>query len=367
MSTSKNGVENEQNELDPPGGGIPPNLFGFDLAALALYSTFPLGSIALALVATLTTGILGGMRIRAGLAGYLAWAWLLDQAPCRGGYAACWRSGLTEFLRAGFWWRWAASYFPVKLYRSVPLPPEAGPYIFVCHPHGIIGISPMTNFGTDATDYSKLFPGLPVHLLGHSAIFRIPIFREWCLLHGHGSVDRKTCLALLREGHCIALAPGGAKESLECTPGTMRLFLQRRRGFVKLALQTGAALVPVIGFGENELYATVQFRQGSLCRRLQEILQACLGFALPLFCGRRWMPLLPKRLPVSTVVGAPVRLAAGPSDAAADGGCGPCELKPEPTVEAVAELHEKYCEALRSLFETHKAEHGLAATELQIM
>ena len=96
--------------------------------------------------------------------------------------------------------------------------------------------------------FNAAFPGLQVHLLGHNAIFRIPFFRaacietsmenseylgmieevqhlwlrsleEWCLMHGHGAVSRETCLYLLRRGHSIALAPGGAVVSGLSSPG----------------------------------------------------------------------------------------------------------------------------------------------------
>lgn len=63
--------------------------------------------------------------------------------------------------------------------------------------------------GLQPRGFSRTFPGLAVHLLGHNAIFRIPLFREWCLMHGHGAVGRETCLYLLRRGESIALAPGG--------------------------------------------------------------------------------------------------------------------------------------------------------------
>jgi len=303
---------------------------------------------------TLTLFFAGGARVRAGLAAYLAWAWLLDRSPGRGGYGWAWRCGLTRRLRRSSFWRWSSSYFPVELKRTTVLPAEEGPYIFVSHPHGIIGIAPSTNFGTDATNFEALFPGVQVHLLGHSAILRVPFFRELVLLHGHGTVDRGCCLWLLGKGHSIALAPGGAKESLECSPGTMRLILKNRKGFAKLALRAGATLVPVLSFGENEVYRTVQLPHGSFGRRLQDTLQARLGFALPLFCGRGWCPLLPLRQRVSTVVGAPVR----PSTKA---------IAVEPTAEEVDKLHTQYCDALQKLFYEHREGHGAGAMDLELV
>eukprot|EP00443_Scrippsiella_acuminata_P038932 CAMPEP_0115273916 /NCGR_PEP_ID=MMETSP0270-20121206/55397_1 /TAXON_ID=71861 /ORGANISM="Scrippsiella trochoidea, Strain CCMP3099" /LENGTH=350 /DNA_ID=CAMNT_0002690393 /DNA_START=1 /DNA_END=1054 /DNA_ORIENTATION=+ len=333
----------------------------FDRYALTLYCMFPLTQLAAASTTAVAAMVLSGPTAPAAFLAYLVWAWCLDNSPQRGGFGLFWRLGITHRLRGAFVWRWAARYFPVSMKPTASLPASAGPYIFVCHPHGIFGISPMTHFGTDATDFTNAFPDVPVHLLGHSAIFRIPFFREWCLAHGHGSVDRKTCLTLLQKGHSIALAPGGAKESLECKPRTMRLILANRKGFAKLALRTGAALVPVLAFGENELYSTVQFEPGTLSRRIQEALQRRLGFALPLFCGRKWLPLLPKRRPVSTVVGAPLRPPPGAGAPPAGG------FAVEPAQEVVAEFHKQYCQALQELFDAHKAAHGAADMQLEIV
>lgn len=332
-----------------------------DLSTLAFFATFPVNQLLGALLATVGSAVFGGVKTRTTLLAYLFWAWFVDDSAQQGGYRLLWKLGITQRLRSASFWRWAGRYFPVTLRATAPLPPEEGPYIFACHPHGILGISHMTNFGTEATGFNETFPGVPVHLLGHRAFFRIPFLREWVLAHGTSSVEKRTMIRLLGEGRSVVLAPGGAKESLECVPHTMRLFLGQRRGFAKLALQTGAALVPVLSFGENELYSTVQFEQGTLMRRLQEGLQRRMGFALPVFCGLRWCPLMPKRRPITTIVGAPVR--PPPIPAGGDGGSSSEVI----TAEMVQAFHAKYCEALRDLYEAHKAAHGAAETTLQIV
>lgn len=312
---------------------------------------YPLNNIAACLTVNALAVARGGIYLRSAIAAYVCWI-LLDPSPTKGGYEWLWKLGITDMLRRSWFWRYAAQYFPVTLKATAPVPAEKGPYIFVCHPHGIIGVSPMTSFGTDGSGFHQTFPGVRVHLLGHNAIFRIPLFREWCLMHGHGSAGRDTCLYLLGRGDSIALAPGGAKESLECEPGTMRLVLQNRKGFARLALRTGAALVPVLGFGENDLYSTVQFEKHTWGRAIQERLQRRLGFAMPVFCGLSWLPLVPRRHPPTTLVGAPLWPQGAPLD---------------PTEEQVDEFHQLYCQALRELFDTHKASYGMAHASLDLV
>lgn len=48
--------------------------------------------------------------------------------------------------------------------------------------------------------------------------------------------------------------PALSLQSLHAKPGANDLVLRRRRGFVKIALRTGASLVPVYAFGENSTF-----------------------------------------------------------------------------------------------------------------
>ncbi|KAK6044946.1 diacylglycerol acyltransferase, partial [Cooperia oncophora] len=145
------------------------------------------------------------------------------------------------------------------------------------------------------------------------------------------------------------LFSGGAEEALHARPGNHTLVLKSRKGFVREALRTGAYLVPVYSFGENEVFEQVENPKGSAVRRFQSYMKKFGGFSLPFFYGRGIFQLtfgyLPFRKPIDTVVGAPI----------------PVVKVPDPTQEQIDELHEVYIEKLNELFEEHKQKYGVPA------
>jgi 2-acylglycerol O-acyltransferase 2 len=117
---------------------------------------------------------------------------------------------------------------------------------------------------TEACNFSKLFPGIRLHPLTLQQNFKIPFWRDFLLSFGLCSVSKKSCDFLLRgqPGSSILIVPGGAREALDCHPGTNRLTLNRRKGFVKVALTNGASLVPIFSFGENDIFLQVDNSEG---------------------------------------------------------------------------------------------------------
>lgn len=87
------------------------------------------------------------------------------------------------------------------------------------------------------------------------------------------------------KGNAAAIVVGGALEVLDTIKNTMCLTLKKRKGFVRLALRNGASLVPVISFGENDLYHTMH-EEGSLYNRIQEKIVKLIGMPLPMFYGK---------------------------------------------------------------------------------
>jgi hypothetical protein len=159
------------------------------------------------------------------LLAYFTWI-AVDRAPASGGYTLFWRTGFTNWLRQGFWWRVQAHYYPLTLHKTGEIGSSDGPLLFCNHPHGVIGVGTMATFGADANGFFDAYPGLsnqPLHLLGLNRIFQIPFFREWVLMHGHATPGRKTMLKLLGDGHNLALNTGGAREALDGHPGAALL------------------------------------------------------------------------------------------------------------------------------------------------
>ena len=132
----------------------------------------------------------------------------------------------------------------------------------------------------------------------------------------------------------IALPPGGFEEATLTSGDHDRVYIKKRMGFIKLALQYGYSIVPVYSFGENATYVNVQ---GAWNTRLK-----LNSFGIPaiLVWGATFLPLLPKRSKYGLyiVAGHPLELPKIEN----------------PTREEVKLWHDKYVAALVRVFEDHK-------------
>lgn len=199
----------------------------------------------------------------------------------------------SEWLRSSKVWSLFGGYFPARLHRSEVLEPTRK-YIFGYHPHGIISHGAFAAFATEALGFSQLFPGITNTLLTLDSNFRIPLYRDYALRMGLASVSRESCENILSKGgpngegmgRAITIVVGGARESLDAKPYTLRLVLKRRKGFVKLAIRTGADLVPCLAFGENDLYEQVEVGAHPWVHKAQLLVKKVMGFTIPLFHAR---------------------------------------------------------------------------------
>lgn len=267
---------------------------------------------------------------------YVLWIMFFDKAPIQAGRPS-------KFFRTLRIWTLFKDYFPIELIKTADLKPEKN-YIFCYHPHGVISLGAISNFATEATGFSEKFPGIDLRVLTLKLNFYTPFAREFVLAAGMCDVSATSCHYNLSRGpgSSILIVIGGAQEALDAHPGINNLTLKNRKGFVKVALQHGAALVPIFSFGENNLFAQIPNPKGSKLRNFQDMLQKKLGFSMPLFQGRGVFNydfgVLPHRRPITTVVGEPLEL---PHLTA-------------PTQEQIDEWHARYVEALVALYNQYK-------------
>lgn len=211
-------------------------------------------------------------------------------------------------------------------------------YIFGYHPHGIIGMGALGGLANGGAYFPSLFPGIPISLLTIANQFLVPLYREYLLALGLACVSKLSCTSLLSRGHSIVIVVGGAQESLLARPGSLDLVLSKRKGFVKIAMSVaGTCLVPVMAFGENDLYDQVQSDSKSRFYRFQTWLKNNIGFTLPLMHARGIFThdfgIIPYRRPIHIVVGAPI----------------PVPHILDPSQEQVDFYHRKYVDALQKL------------------
>ncbi len=220
-------------------------------------------------------------------------------------------------------------------------------YIFASHPHGIHtwGMGAFQYQGADHPFFDK-FPFLRDKMVCFCAsiLFYVPFVRDIILAFGFRDASRETVRAALRQGNSVVLVVGGAAESLLALPGTDKLVIlgPKRKGFVRMALQEGAALIPVYTFHNTDTYHTFHWFW-SLRKWLVTRHQVCL----PLFVGR-WGTAMPVNVYLPIAVGSPLPL---PKDIPLDARGG----VPDSVVDA---YHAQYVAAVQALFERYKADAG---------
>jgi hypothetical protein len=281
--------------------------------------------------------VMGKSRIaRSLIALYVLWS-LYDYGRQRlGGRSINW-------LRYGRLWRWSRGYFPARLIKetNAPYDPKKK-YIIACHPHGIIPYGAFLN----VINNPGAFPGLATRTLTVAANFMLPLWRE--VLMGIGFVDASpdSARAVLSSGKSLIIVVGGAAEALYARPHVYDLVLASRLGFVRIAMQEGADLVPVLTFGENNSYRPLlNNKPGSRVRAVQDWLLSRLGFAPVLVHGRPLgLGLLPYATPLTTVIGTPISVPQ-------------CD---SPTDAEVSAQLARYTAALEALHDKYRGVEGEA-------
>ncbi|XXQ34684.1 Acyltransferase [Plasmodiophora brassicae] len=202
--------------------------------------------------------------------------------------------------------------------------PDSTAFILGMSPHGILPFAGFLCFATDAV----LRTTANVRVGTLTLNFRIPIFSQLLGLLGVVDVSRASIMNVLNRGagNGICVFVGGACEAAHAGSGEYNLII--RRGFINVAIQSGAAIVPCVTVGEHESWKQRQYATPAIAR-LQRLVKACTGV---------FVPVLQSALPDP---GVSLRLVIGQAINTTD-------------ATATADvLYDRYCRSVLDLIKEH--------------
>jgi len=235
-------------------------------------------------------------------------------------------------------------YYDGVCLREGPAPDPAGRYMFACYPHGVYGVCRAFSGGN--RNWGQLYPGISSRWGSFGMAFFLPGVREFSLFCGCLDAGKPTLLrAINKYKQNVTLLPGGIDE-MQLTDGTStntQIVMSDRKGYAKLAIETGSDLVPGFCFGEKWVHKTLL-----LPRWIRAFLYKTFKMSGVLLKGRGPTFLGYLEYPLGFVWGEPI----------------PVRQEYPVTDKYLDEIHGKMQAAVRSIFDRHKKNFGYSDDEV---
>lgn len=204
--------------------------------------------------------------------------------------------------------------------------------MYAFHPHGILTCGMALNGA-----HHLRFAETDARWLVAENLFWFPALRDMLKWLEFDNVSKRTFVGLMARGQNIGFVPGGFEEATLYERGKHRVYLRKRLGFIKLALQYGYKIYPAYTFGEEQTFHAFPYLL-ALRLKLNEFKVPGAAFVGSPFCF--FMPR--SDVDLITVVGTPLQLP----------------LIRDPTPDDITKHHAIYVQKLQDLFDRHKGKYA---------
>ncbi len=160
-------------------------------------------------------------------------------------------------------------------------------------------------------------------------IMKFPIIKHVVGIFGSCDASSKT-LAKVLQKRSVVLYAGGIAELFLTDEAEEQLYVNKRKGFIKVALQSGVAIVPLYIMGNT---TTLKVAKGESLAKLART----MGVSITWFWGV-WGTVVPLPKKVLMVVGKPLELPRVES----------------PDQATIDKYHEQYIGEVKRLFDSYK-------------
>jgi hypothetical protein len=206
--------------------------------------------------------------------------------------------------------------------------------IYCFHPHGSFSVSYFFHTMTSLTEF-------PVR--GRATVAQALYWLPWGqeILETMNAVPNTygEMKNVLENNNNLFVIPGGVLEmNLERKTKEIKICLKKRRGIFRLAIESGKPLIPVLSYGEEQLYELASFPGFSVLKGFLEK----FGVGLPIPSWKTiltWLSVTKGGIknPIKTFIGDPIEIQKG-----------------KVTEEKINQLRNKYIQGIQDLFEKTK-------------
>ena len=242
----------------------------------------------------------------------------------------------------------AKRYFGLKLcYVDKRAVENSGPGIFLIEPHDVMPLSLFC-----FSDFLGFNKGHKNRGCLSGACFVVPLMRHVYSWASATSVSKKSILKLMDAGISPTICPGGVQEVTLMKNGAKEciLFLKKRQGSIRLAMEYGRPIIPTFTFGQRGTWSFTVLRS-----KIGNWIGRKIGFAPMIFFGIGGIPFaIPNPTPLTVVVGKPIEV--------------PKFVKKEGKFDQrdVDKYHQKVINGFAEVFENHKRQFGMGDITLKI-
>lgn len=181
------------------------------------------------------------------------------------------------------------------------------------HRHKVVGLERIPTAGSamlvmnhSLATYDILLLGAAVYqhrrrfvrTLVDRALMSVPVASEVVAALGGVNASPDAAVQLLQAGDLLGVAPGGTREALLPSRHRYELAWERRKGFARVAIRTGAPIVPVACPRADELYEVVR-------NPLTRFVYDTLRMPFPIAVGR-FGTAIPRAIPLTHHIGEPI-------------------------------------------------------------
>ena len=201
-------------------------------------------------------------------------------------------------------------------------------YLLVYQPHGSLSFAGICSWLVCPHEYRQYMSTAVA-----DALLWTPILKHVMGIFGLVSASKSSMKKTLKKpgvAGTVILYVGGMAELFLSCENEEKLYLKKRKGFIKLALQEGVDIVPIYLFGNTTVLSVMKSGLlATISRKLQVSLTYIWG---------KWNLPIPRPCKLLYVSGQPLGMPH----------------IPHPTQEDIDKWHAKYCSEVARLYESYK-------------